>query len=130
MSQPVRDRRDVLFTLWIFVILLYAYCDILGLYDARNLTQLLDGQINGVIMDDRMLIAASALMMVKIVMVPITRLARFAVARWANIGVALFATVVMIGTLMSPSSASYWMFGIAEIATTSAMVWLAWTWKG
>ena len=122
-------RREVLFTLWIFVMFLYAYCDILGLYDSRNLNQLLTGVIDGITMDEGVLIAAAVLMMLKIVMIPVTRFAGFALAKWSNVVVALLATAVMVWSVTTPTTVYYWMFAAVEIPTTALMVWLALTWR-
>ncbi|RYG90626.1 hypothetical protein EU803_11520 [Loktanella sp. IMCC34160] len=121
-------RRELLFTLWVFVMFLYAYCDILGLFDRTVLEQVLTGTVGGVEMTQGFLVAAGVLMMLPIFMVLLTRIMAYTCARWFNIGIGTIKTVVMIATLMTPSTAYYWMFGLIEIATTATIVWLAWTW--
>jgi len=128
-QSPNLTRRELLFTLWVFVMFLYAYCDILALFDVEILNQLLSGSIDGIVMDQNMLLAASVLMILPIATILITRVASFSVARWTNIGVGTLKTLVMIATLMTPCTIYYWLFAIIEITTTVSIVWLAWTWK-
>ena len=128
-QRPPLSRRDLLFTLWIFVMFLYTYCDLLGLFDASILSQILTGVVGGIEMSQTFLLAAGVLMILPISMVLLTRILSHRAARIANIGVGAFKTVVMIATLATPSTIYYWMFGLIEIATTCAIVWLAWTWR-
>lgn len=123
-------RRELLFTLWVFDMFLYAYCDILGLFDPNVLRQLVEnGGVGGIVMTETFLVAASVLMILPIMMVLLTRIWAYPCARWGNIGVGAFKTVVMIATLTTPSTIYYWMFGVIEIITTASIVYLAWTWK-
>lgn len=126
---PNLTRRELLFTLWVFVMFLYAYCDILGLYDVEILKKLLSGSIDGIVMDQNMLLAASVLMILPITTILITRIASYPIARWTNIGVGSFKTLVMLATLLTPCTIYYWLFAVIEISTTIAIVWLAWGWQ-
>lgn len=124
------SRRELLFTLWVFVMFLYAYCDILGLFDPNVLRQLVEnGGVGGIVMTEMFLVAASVLMILPILMVLLTRIWAYPCARWGNIVIGTFKTVVMIATLTTPSTIYYWMFGVIEIITTASIVYLAWTWK-
>ncbi len=129
LANPPMPRRELLFTLWVFVMFMYAYCDILGLFDPTILNQLLTGSIGGIEMTEMFLVAAGVLMLLPISMVLLTRVLPYRSARWANIVIGVIKTVVMIVTLMSPSALYYWMYGIIEILTTGAIVALAWTWR-
>lgn len=122
-------RRELLFTLWVFVMFLYAYCDILGLYDVEILNKLLSGSIDGIVLDQTMLLAAAVLMILPITTILVTRIASYRVARLTNIGVGSLKTLVMVATLMTPCTVYYWLFAIIEISTTIAIVWLAWGWQ-
>lgn len=126
---PNLTRRELLFTLWVFAMFLYAYCDILGLYDVELLNKLLSGSIDGIVLDQTALFAAAVLMILPISTILITRVAAYSIARWTNIVVGTIKTLVMIATLMTPCTIYYWLFAIIEISTTVVIVWLAWTWR-
>lgn len=127
--RPHLTRRELLFTLWVFVMFLYAYCDILGLFDPIVLNKLLTGSIDGIVMNEMFLLAAAVLMILPISMVLLTRILARPAAKIGNIAVGGIKTVVMIATLVTPSTLYYWLFAMIEIPTTMAIVYLAWTWR-
>ena len=127
--RPQLTRRELLFTLWVFVMFLYGYCDILGLFDPTVLNKLMTGTIDGIVMSETFLLAAAVLMILPISMVLLTRVLSLRWARIGNIAVGSLKTVVMIATLMTPCTLYYWLFAMIEIPTTIAIVWLAWTWR-
>ena len=129
VTRPDLTRRDLLFTLWVFVMFLYGYCDILGLFDPIVLNKLLTGEIDGIVMNEMFLLAAAVLMILPISMVLLTRILSRRLARIGNIAVGSLKTVVMIATLMTPCTLYYWLFAMIEIPTTMAIVYLAWTWR-
>ena len=123
------SRRDLLFTLWIFVMFNYAYADILSLFDVNNLNQLMTGTIDGITLSEPFLFAAAVLMQIPIAMVLLTRVLRYRPARMANIAAASLKTIVVAATLMTPGTSYYWFFSLIEIATTLAIVWIAFRWQ-
>ena len=129
ISRPALSRRELLFTLWVFVMFLYLYCDVLGLFDPVVLNQLIGGGVGGFIMTEMFLVAAGALMILLIAMVLLTRVLARPAARIGNIVVGAIKTLVMIATLLTPCTLYYWMFAVIEIATTVSIVALAWTWR-
>lgn len=129
MTHAPTPRRTVLFTLWIFVMFLYTYGDILTLMDPAMLSQLLTGTVDGITFNENFLLAASVLMVMPIALVLITQLAPYGFARWANIGVGTLKTLVVIATLFTPFTSYYLFMSCVEVPTTLAIVWLAWTWR-
>jgi hypothetical protein len=107
-------------TLWMFMLLNYLYCDVLGLSDPtvpKDLTQ-------------NALLAASALMEIPIAMVLLSRLLDYRSNRWANIVAGAFMTVVQLATLfVGTVTASYAFFSVIEIATLVAISWSASRWS-
>ena len=128
-ARPRLSRRELLFTLWVFVMFLYGYCDILTLFDPNNLSQILAGEIDGIVFSEMFLFAAAVLMIMPIMMVLLTRVLGRRAARAGNIGIGSLKTAVMVATLMTPCTLYYWLFAVIEITTTCAIVWLAWTWR-
>lgn len=130
-DQPMQrlSRREVLFSLWVFVMFLYAYGDILGLFDSTVLNQLLTGVIDGIVMNEMFLLAAAVLMILPISMVLFTRILPHKFARAGCIIVGAIKTIVVLLTLLTPCTLYYWLFSLIEIPTTIAIVYLAWTWR-
>ncbi len=123
------DRCALLSTLWIFAMLNYLYCDVVGLMDPGLLSQYVTGTVNGMTITPTFLLAASILMEIPIAMVLLTRVLGHNANRWANLGAGAIMTVVQAGTLFMGSATTYYLFfSTIEIACTAAIVWLAWTW--
>ena len=68
------DKKVLLSTLWIFAILNYLYCDIMGIMDVNLLKQYLAGNVNGMEMNENFLLASAILMEIPIVMVLLSRI--------------------------------------------------------
>lgn len=123
------DTRVLLSTLWIFVILNYLYCDLIGLMDANFLSGYLSGNINGMQITQGFLLGASILMEIPIAMVLLSRILKYRANRFANIIAGTIMTLVQTATLFIGSGTMYYLFfSILEIATTGSIVWIAWQW--
>jgi hypothetical protein len=115
---------------WIFVILNYLYCDIVGLMDAELLRQYLGGEVGGMTIDGGFLLGASVLMEIPIGMVLVSRVAGFRVNRAANIAAGTVMTAVQAATLFLGAPTAYYVFfSVIEIACTAGIVRCAWTWR-
>ena len=123
------DRKILLSTLWIFAILNYLYCDIMGLMDVNLLKQYLIGSVNGMEMNENFLLGAAILMEIPIAMVLLSRILNYKANRWANIMAGIIMTVIQTATLFAGEPTKYYIFcSIIEIGTTMAIVWFAWKW--
>ncbi len=116
----MQDIRVRLSTLWVFMLLNYLYCDVMGLYDPT---------LSGGLSRDALL-AASALMEIPIAMVVLSRVLKDRPNRWANVIAGAFMTVVQVGSLFvgSAPTAYYVFFSAIEIASLLFIVWMAWRW--
>jgi len=123
------DRKALLSTIWIFVVLNYLYCDVVSLMDSGVLKQYLGGNVDGMEMTQWFLLGGAILMEISIAMVLLSRVLEFSANRWANIIAGTVTTLVQLLMLFTRSSRMYyWFFSIIEIASTAAVVWLAWSW--
>jgi hypothetical protein len=86
-------------SLWLFVVLNYLYCDVLGLYWAEDLNALLSGSIGGVRMTQEFLLGASVLMTIPMASVLASRIAPHRVARWSSVGAGVVMTVTQAASL-------------------------------
>lgn len=119
--------RTVVASLWLFVLLNYLYCDVLSLYHAEDLQELLTGTIGGVEMTQSFLLGAGVLMSIPMGMVLVSRIAPHAPARWASVIAAIAMTVVQAGSLTigSDPTLHYMYFSAIEITTTVVIAWYA-----
>ena len=124
------DRKVLLSTIWIFVVLNYLFCDVVSFMDAELLKQYLVGNVGGMELTQGFLLAGAILMEISISMVLLSRVLKYKGNRWANIIAGTITTVVQFLTLFTGSPTMYYLFfSIIEIASTAVIVWLAWNWR-
>jgi hypothetical protein len=120
----VRDHKTTLSTLWIFAVLNFIFCDVITLYDHVFIQQ-----ASSIQSTQGFLLGAAALVEIPIVMVLLSRGLDYPANRWANVVAGTVMTLVQTVTLFVGTPTMYYVFfSVIEIATTSAVVWYAWTW--
>jgi hypothetical protein len=118
--------RTVVGALWLFAILNYLYCDVLGLHDRSYLNDILAPPAGGLVFSPLGLVAAGVLMTIPMSAVLISRIAPHSVARWFSVGAGSVMTLVQIGTLfIGTASPLYLYFSAIEIVTTAVITWYA-----
>ena len=128
------DRRVLLSTLWIFVVLNYLYADVIGLTFNRVLqpetwAQLGSGYIGSIRITQAFVLMTAVLMETAIAMVLLSRVLRYRLNRWANIGVAALHTAAVAWSMSGGDlNVFYAFFAAIEIACTLFIIWYAWTW--
>jgi hypothetical protein len=115
---------------WLFVVLNYLYCDVIGLMDPHLLRQVLSGRVGELTMSAGFLLGASVLMEIPIAMVLVSRIAGYRFNRTANLAAGALMTVVQATSLIiGTPTAFYVFFSVIEIACTASIVRCAWTWR-
>ncbi len=124
---PHIGPRKVVSSLWLFAILNYLYCDLLGLMYPEDLQGFLDGKVGGLVIDQQFLLYAAILMTVPMASVLIARVATHRFARIESIVAAVLMTLVQLATLGFGTAPTlhYLYFSVIEVATTIAIVWVA-----
>ena len=116
--------------LWVAMMLLYIYADILSLFRPGQIEEMADGLMGPFPVTQGSLLAASILMIIPAVMVFLSLTLKTKVNRWANITFGVLYTFVNISNLIGETWAYYISFGIVEIACALLIVWNAWKWSG
>lgn len=119
--------RTMVGALWLFAILNYLYCDVLGMHDPGYLSSVLAGSAGGISFSATMLLTAGVLMTIPMAGVLISRIAVHGVARWYAVAAGAVMTVVQIGTLGvgTVPTPLYLYFSAIEILTTAFITWYA-----
>lgn len=123
--------RRVVSALWLFAILNYLYCDVLGSADPEAVRALIsDGGPEGVKLTPGTLLAAAVLMTIPMASVLVSRIASFRLARWSSVVAGIVMTLVQVATLFVGTTTMYYAyFSAIEIATTATIVVIAWRWR-
>ena len=126
----MKTKNELFTFLWIFVLLNYLYCDIVGLMDATLLKQYLTGKVGGMDITQEFLLGGGILMEIPIAMILISKFAGFQVNKWSNLGAGLIMSLVQIASLLIGKPTNYYFFfSIIEISTTITICYLSITWK-
>ncbi len=135
-SKVARILEDVevnvkikLSALWVALVLLYTYGDILGFYTPGNLQQLISGEIEGIQLTEGLLIVNAVSMAIPSVMVFLSVALKANVNRWANIILGIFSAVVLVAaTYVGGIDVRYAIQASVEVVLIALILWHAWTW--
>lgn len=121
--------RMKLSALWIALMLLYIYADIISMFKPGAIEAMMGGRMGPFPVTQASLLTASILMIIPAVMVFLSLALKPAAARRANIILGALYTLVNIGNLIGEPWAFYILFGIVELVLTVLIVGYAWKWR-
>ena len=124
----LEDVRIKLSALWVAMMLLYIYADILSLFKPGQLDEMIDGFMGPFPVTQTSLVIASILMIIPALMVFLSIILKPNVNRWLNIGLGVLYIFVNISNLIGETWAYYITFGVVEIVLAFLIVWYAWKW--
>ena len=123
-SSPLKNRKAILSTLWVFVMFNYVYADVVMIIVSPAAYQKIAAT-----MTQGLTLALAILMEVPIAMVLLSRLLSYKANRWANIIAGVESTLfVAVTALGAVPPLFYIFFATIEIGCTLFIVWYAWTW--
>lgn len=114
--------------LWVAMMLLYIYADILSLFRPGQIEKMREGLMGPFPVTQASLLIASILMIIPAVMVFLSLILKLKVNRRVNISLGILYTLVNINNLIGETWVYYIFFGVVEIMLTLLIVWYAWTW--
>jgi len=115
--------------LWVTVMFLFAYVDIMGRYQPGHIEDVIAGKMGPFPTTQVALLAAITLMAIPSLMVFLSIALKPKVNRWANIIVGILFIVVQLGSLFIGGAWVYYIFGsIVEVVLLSLIVVYAWKW--
>lgn len=124
------DKKVLLSTLWIFAVLNYLYADVLSLMNPTRLDEFMNGVVGGMTITPMFLFIGGVLMETAIVMVLLSRVLKYKWNRITNILAGIIHTLAVLASLFVGTAEMFYVFfALIEIATTSYIIFLAWTWK-
>ena len=122
ITTVMKDKKVILSTLWIFVLLNYIYADIFNLFFNP-------GAQSGT-MTQGAIFAFAILMEISIAMVLLSRVLKYGANRWANIIAGIIHTALVSWSLFGETPLPFYTFFAAiEILCTLFIVGYAWRWR-
>jgi hypothetical protein len=134
-TAATHDRRAMLSTLWIFVMLNYVHADVYTLFFNPVLRPeawkaFLAGSAGGIPLTEGFVLVTAVLMETAIAMVLLSRVLSYGPNRWANIIMGAFHTLFVAWSLVGDTPTIFYaFFATIEIACTSFVAWYAWRWR-
>jgi len=117
------DPRIKLSLLWIFVVLLMIYADIVSLLDP---TSPIREVMAGAPLPAGGLMAGAVVMIISIVMVILSWILPYKVNRWVSIIIGVFMIVYIV---RGGHGVYYVLFETVEVACILLIIWFTWKWK-
>ena len=121
------ERKSILSTLWIFVLLNMIFRDIHELGKPGLLEEMMTGIVNGTQVTDELLLLGGIMVEVIIVMVILARVLEVRFNRWANIIVGAISIMLVISNNTAPDLDDMF-FAVIEVTALVVIIWYAWTW--
>ena len=113
--------------LWIAVLFLFAYGDILGFFQPGQIEEVISGEISGIEITDVFLFATSAYVAIASVMVFLSLVLSPKMNRWANIVLPILYVASIVASVFG-ESAYFYFLSVVETALLLTIVRYAWTW--
>ena len=117
--------------LWVALMFLYIYNDILSMYQPGHVAELFEGYLEGVQFTQKLLFGAAVLMAFPSFMVLLSLILKAKVNRLVNIIVGIFQILVLLGTQFVGEGETwyYWRFNeLLEALFLVLIIWTAWKW--
>lgn len=114
--------------LWIAMMLVYIYADILSLFRPGQISEMMGGKMGPLQATQANLFSAAILMAIPAAMVFLSLALKAKANRWANIVLGVLYIAVNIGNIIGENWAYYIMFVILELVFASLIVRYAWKW--
>lgn len=114
--------------LWVAIMLLYIYADILSLFKPGQIQEMLEGRMGPFPATQSSLLTAAIMMIFPAVMVFLSLTLKSKINYWANIVMGVLYMLVSISNLIGETWIYYLLFGAVEIVCALLIISLAWKW--
>lgn len=125
----MKQTKNLLSKLWIFLTVNYIFCDVFSLYHSKFLNKLLLGKVDGIEFTEPFLLSFAIIMEIPMLMIVLSIILKNKINRILNIIVGLLMIVIQVGSLVTGSNSLHYIFfsGI-EINTLLLIIYIAWRW--
>ncbi len=117
--------------LWVALMFLYIYNDLLSLMQPGHVAQLVEGHLEGVHFTQTLLFSAAVLMAFPGFMILLSLILKAKANRLVNIVIGIFHILVLLGTQFVGEGETwfYWrLYELLEALFLALIIWTAWKW--
>lgn len=124
------ERKIVLSGLWVTVLFVFAFVDILGFWRSDIINGILAGTVSGtqIDIDQAFLVSATAYVLVPSLMIMVSLLMPARINRLANIIVSLVWFVSVVVMVLGESWSYYILGSVIEMLLLLSIAYCSWTW--
>jgi len=129
MEDPKINIKIKLSALWVTVMFLFAYVDILSHMQPGIIEDFITGNVAGFQITQVWLLGVTVMMAIPALMIFLSLALKPKVNRLANIIVATLKIIIVVGSNFIGVAWGYYIFGsVVEVMLLSLIVWYAWKW--
>jgi hypothetical protein len=121
------DKKALLSTLWIFVLLNIIFRDIHEFFRPGLLKEMMAGVVNGNKVTEEVMLIGAIMVEIPILMVLLSRILNYRINRWVNIIIGAITIALVIG--MGQKDLDDLFFTTVEVIALSVIIWLAGKWR-
>ncbi len=126
----IKNRRQILSSLWVMLTVNFIFCDVFSLMHAPDLQAFMTGVIGGIALTQGFLLSFSVIMEIPMIMIPLSLVLPRRVARPLTVVTGLLLAVIQVWSLTTGGvTLHYLFFSVVEIATALTIAWLGWSWR-
>lgn len=130
VSKYFTDRRMIISTVWIFIVLNYAYADILILLSGHNASTPEEAELVSSLSGPEFMMVSAIYLEMAMVLAVLSRVSSYRINRWVNIIVASLHIAGGLASLLIVTNTLFYIFFVSvEIIALIFIVWYAWTWE-
>lgn len=121
-----RDRKVLISTLWLFVLLNVIFRDIHEFISPGFLAEAMKGYVDGMQITETLIFIGAIVVEIPIAMVVLSRILKYKANRLANIIAGAITIVVTLSSV--PKVPADIFFDTVEVIALLSIIWLAWKW--
>jgi hypothetical protein len=114
---------------WAELIVLYIYADFLSLYRPGQIEEVARGVMGPFDVSQATLLIASLIVIIPALMIVLSLLVSTGINRSVNLVLAVLYTLINVSNVIGETWAYYLLFGVAEVAVTLLIFFMAWRWR-
>lgn len=129
VSKYVTDRRVIISTVWIFIVLNYAYADILILLSGHSASTPEEAELVNSLSGPEFMMVSVIYLEMAMVLAVLSRVLSYSINRLANIIVASLHIIGGLASLFVVTNTIFYIFFVSvEMIALFFIVWYAWSW--
>lgn len=127
ISTELKDRKVIISSLWIVVMLNMIFADILSLFIPGAIAEVMAGSADGVTFSGELMLIAAIIIEIPIIMIFLSRILKHKTNRLLNIVAAVITIIFVVGG--GSLDLHYIFLATVEVICMLSIIVMAWKWR-